>query len=301
MGRRSGFAVALQSLEAIAPQKAMVMVSDSRPSALAGTWYPAQPAALRAALDTLLKTVEPVPLSGRLLGLLVPHAGYRYSGAIAANAFGLLRGLFFDTVVVIGPMHHPILGTVLTSGHTSYVTPLGEMQVDQDVLHELSAYGIPLTPIRDDPEHSIEIELPFLQHTLHKPEQTALVPLMLNDQSVGTAARLAAALSATLKGRRVLLVASSDLSHFYTESAAHLLDAEVLARFSAYDPDGIIEADQARVGFSCGRGAIAAVLRAARDLGADTAAIVGYGTSADTSGDRARVVGYGAGAITATL
>lgn len=283
------------------PREIMVMVRDSRPSALAGTWYSAQPDVLRATLGTLLKAVEPVPLTGRLLGLLVPHAGYRYSGLIAANAFSLLHNLFFDTVVIAGPMHHPIPGTVLTSGHSAYATPLGEMQVDQDILRELSAYGIPLTPIRDDPEHSIEIELPFLQHTLHKPEQTALVPLMLNDQSAGMAARLAAALSATLKGRRVLFVASSDLSHFYTEAAAHLLDAEVLARFSAYDPDGIIEADYTGVGFACGRGAIATVLRAARNLGADTAALVGYGTSADTSGDRARVVGYGAGAITASL
>ncbi len=270
---------------------------DVRPSPLAGTWYPGEAAALRSMLDGFLANAPSKPLDRSLIGILVPHAGYRYSGPVAGKAFAYLRGMQFDTVVVIGPMHHPIPGAVLTTRHSAYTTPLDEMSVDHEFLEVLSR-TIPLTSIHDDPEHSIEIEIPFLQHTLNDPEQIRLVPLMLNDQSAGMAARLGAALASLLKGRRALLVASSDLSHFYPEDTALELDTALLERFTEFDPDGIIAADAAGIGYACGRGAIATVLHAARGLGANKATVVGYGTSGDRGGDKRRVVGYGAGVVT---
>lgn len=275
----------------------MVTLRDVRPSPLAGTWYPGQPDALRSLLDSMLGDEQPALTGRRLVGLLAPHAGIRYSGPVAAKAFTYVKGMNFDTVIVIGPMHHPIGGAVLTSGHNAYTTPLGEMPVDQDFLGELNRH-VSLTPIRDDPEHSVEIELPFLQRTLNTPERTTLVPLMLRDQSAGMAARLAMALSGLLKDRRALLVASSDLSHFYSQMDANELDTALLERFSDFDPDGVIEADETGIGYACGRGAIATVLHTARLLGADQAQVVGYATSGDRGGDRLRVVGYGAGVIT---
>src|SRR5258708_7152803 len=153
---------------------------DTRPSPLAGKWYPGRADALTAMLDRFLQAIPPHPFDGKLLGLLAPHAGIQYSGPVAAHAYALVRDMVFDTVVVIGPMHHPINGAVITSGHTHYETPLGTVPVDRGALESIGQ-SVHLTHVRNDPEHSVEIELPFLQHTLKA--GFSFVPLMLRDQS----------------------------------------------------------------------------------------------------------------------
>src|SRR5437899_997863 len=125
---------------------------DVRPSPLAGKWYPGQSDALVAMLDEFLAAAKPPSVEGEIVGLLAPHAGYRYSGPVAAHAYRLVQDQTFDTVAVIGPMHHPLPGAVLTTGHDAYQTPLGTVAVDQEALDAISK-KVRLTPVRNDPEH----------------------------------------------------------------------------------------------------------------------------------------------------
>jgi AmmeMemoRadiSam system protein B len=266
-------------------------IDDVRPSPLAGKWYPGRAETLIAMMDEFLKAVKPQPVNGKLLGLLAPHAGYRYSGPVAAHAFALIQDMAFDTVVVIGPMHHPLPGSVLSTAHSAYETPLGNVPVDRDVLDAIGK-RVRLTAVRNDPEHSVEIELPFLQHVL-KPG-FSLVPFMLRDQSGPQTEALGEALAETLPGRQVLLVASSDLSHFYPQEIANELDSTMLACVEAMDARRVVDVNERQTAFACGYGAIATVINVVRAWNADRAQIVGYGTSGDVIGDFREVVGYGA-------
>lgn len=267
-------------------------VADARPSPLAGRWYPGDAHQLAAAVDRMLADAPATTVPGRVVGLVVPHAGYVYSGPVAARAFKCAAGQEVERVVVVSPMHHPYQGEVLTTAHAAYETPLGAIPVDTRTI-EMLAGRVPITPVSRDPEHAVEIELPFLQRALAGP--FSLVPLMLRAQSWPAVRRLGEALAEVLGGgERTLLVASSDLSHFYADEQARALDRVMLDRVASFDPEGVIRVEERGEAFACGRGAIAAVMVAARALGADGVQIAGYGTSADASGDTSRVVGYGA-------
>jgi hypothetical protein len=267
----------------------LFMANDVRPSPIAGTWYPGEESALRSALDGYLG--EPPESSvDDLVGLLAPHAGMRYSGPVAGRAFRHLPGRQYDVVVVIGPSHYPYNHRLLTTGHDAFETPLGEVPIALDHLTALREQ-IDMTRVRLDEEHAIEIELPFLQHTLG---DFALLPIAMMDQKYKTARKLAEALHSVFADENVLYVASSDLSHFYTEDEARDLDSVIMQAVAAYDAAAVITADAEKRGFACGRGAIAAVMLAARAHGATQASIQHYATSGDETGDFAKVVGYGA-------
>ncbi len=237
--------------------------------------------------------------SGELVGVIVPHAGHRYSGAVAAHAFRLMRGLSPEIVAVVSPMHTMAPDRLATSGHDAYQTPLGLIPIDTESVRALNAAlekksGPRLFPLRNDREHSLEIELPFLQRVLG---EFRLLPVMILDQRETTAQALGSALSDVLKGKRALLVGSSDLSHFYSDQTARELDSEMMRRIAAFDPAAVIRAEDEEAGFACGRAAIAAVLWAARGLGANLVTPLAYGNSGDVTGDRSSVVGYGAAAV----
>lgn len=271
-------------------------LTDVRPSPIAGQWYPGSSASLTSTIDTYIKAAQPPPIEGEIIGLVAPHAGYVYSGPTAAHAFKLVQGRSYDRVVVISPMHHVYPHAVLTTGHEAYSTPFGPIPVDRAAL-DLLEQQMPINPTRRDPEHSLEIELPFLQHVLSA--EFSLVPLMLRDQSFALADKLGKALAEVIRqdGKSTLLVASSDLSHFYTEEQARRLDRLMLDQIESFDPEAVIRVEDEGKAFACGRAAIATMLVAARALGANRARIVGYGTSADATGDTHRVVGYGAAAV----
>ena len=241
-------------------------------------------------VDAYIDRAQVPPIDGRLIGILTPHAGHRYSGPVAGHAFKLVQGHAFDVVALVGPSHYPYHAQAITTAHTAYATPLGQVPVDHAALAILRD-SVPLQTVQNDQEHSLEIELPFLQRTLGS---FRLIPLALLDQSYAYAERLGRALAAVLAGQRALLVASSDLSHFYPQPVAHAFDRVVLDAVSAYDPEGIIRAEAEGQGFACGRGAIATVMIAARALGADSARVVNYATSGDITHDVQQVVGYGA-------
>jgi hypothetical protein len=193
-------------------------------------------------------------------------------------------------VVVIGPSHYPYEGGLLTSDHHAFQTPLGAVPVAQDWIEALTQH-VALTPVRNDPEHAIEIELPFLQAMLG---DFRLLPLAMLDQSPSAAQALALALRQVLDGLKILYIASSDLSHFYSQSQAQQLDDQVLAALRANDPQAILAAQADGRGIACGRGAIATVLWACQPCRAE---VVAYATSGDVTGDFSRVVGYGSAVL----
>ena len=274
---------------------------DVRPSPIAGQWYPGDARTLGDEVDRHLTAAGAVTADGAVVALIAPHAGHRYSGAVAGHAFAAARGLAPEVVAVVGPMHYRLEGAVLISGHGAYWTPLGQVTLARETCRVLDdalrqELGAGLTPVRGDPEHSVEIELPFLQRALA--EEWRLVPVMLRDQRRDVSRALGLALARALRGHAALLVASTDLSHYHPQAIANRLDRELLRRVEGFDPDAVFRAQEEGAGEACGIGALAAVLWAARELGADRARVLDYMTSGDVTGDMDRVVGYAAGVVT---
>jgi AmmeMemoRadiSam system protein B len=275
----------------------MVAGLDTRPSSIAGQWYPADPHHLASSVDAYIRAAELPALDGEVVAIMTPHAGHRYSGPVAGYAFAALRGLKPDLAAVVSPMHYLAASPLLTSAHAAYLTPLGPVMVDQAACQELNALllkelNFGLDPVRRDPEHSLEIELPFLQRSLEGGFR--LLPVMVRDASERVVRALGQALAQVLRSRKALLVASTDLSHFYPQTVAKGLDGELMRRVEAFDPLGVLRAEEEGVGFACGRAALAAVMWAAQALGANQVRLLNYATSGDVTGDYSQVVGYGA-------
>jgi AmmeMemoRadiSam system protein B len=274
-------------------------LSPERPSPIAGRWYPGNPAHLRADIQSYLKAATIPQLDGELLGIITPHAGYRYSGHTAAFAYRCLEGLAPQVVAVVSPYHNPTFDPLLTTAHAAYATPLGSIPVATDLVEQLASAlvkkGVELVAVANDPEHSLEIQLPFLQTVLTQP--FSLLPVMLQTRSYDLTDAVGDSLGEVLKDRQALLVASTDLSHFYNEKTANRLDEEMMRRFTNLDPHTVLRAEEEGSGFACGAAAVAVVLRAARVLGGDFVQLLHHDTSARETGDTSSVVGYGAAAI----
>jgi AmmeMemoRadiSam system protein B len=201
---------------------------------------------------------------------------------------------------VIAPMHHPYYESLITTAHDAYSTPLGKIPVDKDALHELdglleSELNFRLSPVENDPEHSLEIELPFLQRALTS--SWKLLPVMVRVREASISERFGRALAKVLRGRDFVLVASTDLSHFYNQQTALIYDRSMLHQIESFDPEGAFDLERVGKGFACGLAAFTAVMWAARELGADKVKILRHATSGDVTGDYSSVVGYGAAAI----
>ncbi len=285
----------------MSPNTVTHALKDVRPSPIAGTWYPGDPVVLAESVDRLLSQAKTDPTSGAIVAVIVPHAGHRYSGHVAAHGFAPLAGSQPDLVAIVSPFHGPHPGQVLTTAHQAYQTPLGDVPVEGEALRHFelelqTASHLPLTRIRDDGEHSLEIELPFLQRVL--PQPFSILPIMLRDQTRPTAEAVGRALAACLAGRRALLVASSDLSHYQPAGVARRLDDALLGRIESFDPAGVLRAEDEGQGYACGKAAIAAVLWAAAALGATSARVVKYSHSGEVTGDDTAVVGYAAAVVT---
>ncbi len=274
-------------------------LSDPRPSPIAGSWYPGKPEVLRKAIEGFLEQAVAPAFDGQPVGLIVPHAGYLYSGLTAAHAFKVLQGRQFARVIVLSPSHQPYRQALLTTGHDSYATPLGLVPVDREALKKLNTLlnnngGPELASVRRDQEHSLEIELPFLQTIL--PKGFGLIPLMMVDQSASLVRLLSAALVKLIQSfprdESTLMVASSDLSHFYSERVANRLDGNLAQAVREFELETFYRHKQQGEMEACGLAPMATVLQTCHLLGADQVSIADYRTSADVTGDRSSVVGY---------
>ncbi len=280
-----------------------MMSVDLRPSPIAGTWYEGDRKALARAVDAYLDAAQLPVLGGEVIALVAPHAGHQYSGPVAGYAFAAVRGRSPDVVAVLSPFHNYHQAPLLLAAFDAYVTPLGSIPVDDAAITALevalaAVSGPGLTRISSDPEHSLEIELPFLQRALAS--KWKLLPLMVRAQDAPTCKDLGMALAGVLHGRDALLVASTDLSHYHDQQTALQLDRALLDQVEAFEPEPLFDLERSGRGSACGLGALAAVMWAARELGADKVEILRHATSGDTTGDYSAVVGYGAAAMMKT-
>ena len=273
--------------------------SDVRPSPIAGHWYPGKPGELRAAIEGFFQQASLPQFSGQVAGLIVPHAGYIYSGLTAAHAFKAIIGVEYARIIVLSPSHMPYSQPLLTTAHDAYATPLGAVPVDRAAVAALNRFlgeagKLSIAAVRNDQEHSLEIELPFLQVT--QPQGFGLVPLMMMDQSASASRLLSSALVRLIQSfppdEPTLLVASSDLSHFYTESAANHLDSTLAQAVREFTLESFYQHKQRGEMEACGLAPMAVVLQTSHLLGANQVTIADYRTSAAVTGDRSSVVGY---------
>jgi hypothetical protein len=274
------------------------MAGPIRTSPIAGTWYPGDPAAIAAELDAYLARVPHSPPPGRLVALISPHAGLRYSGPVAAHAYALLRERAGLTAVLVGPSHRIAFDGVAVAARGAFETPLGRVPIDEEIAARLVAYDgrivDEMRPHRD--EHSLEMQLPFLQHIV---PEVRIVPVLMGSQERGETEMLARALVGVLEGCDALLIASSDLSHYRPAPEANALDAKVVEDVRRLDPEGLMDRLEHFHGHACGGGPMVAVMKAARGRGANRATILKYGDSGDVAeGDKSHVVGYLAAALT---
>jgi MEMO1 family protein len=274
-----------------------------RPSPIAGQWYEGNPDSLAKIVDEYIQQAKFNPPVGTPLAVISPHAGHVYSGPVAGYAFAAIQALHPEIVVVVSPLHQPARGSVFTSLHSAYWTPLGILPIATDLVTEIdqilqtqSEYR--LTYIQNDREHSVEIELPFLQRIYHHPFQ--FVPLMVKDQDIQFVETMGKVLFEVLTGRNVMVVASTDLSHFYSQKEANRLDERMLDAIKRLSVRDMIDLDYREEGYACGLGATAAVIHYSLLAGADRAVILKHATSGDVTGDFSSVVGYGAAAILRT-
>lgn len=273
---------------------------DVRPSPIAGKWYEGDPQVLARLVDEYLDEAQLPELDGEVIAVVAPHAGHIYSGAVAGYAFAALRGRDPDLVAVVSPMHHPYFENLITTAHEAYSTPLGNVPVDKDALQELdtvlkSELGFGLSPVERDPEHSLEIELPFLQRALSS--KWKLLPVMVRAREPRVSQGLGKALAQVLRDKNFVMVASTDLSHFYNQQTALTYDRAMLNQIETFNPEGAFDLERAGKGFACGLGAVTAVMWAARELGANKVQVLRHATSGNVTGDYSSVVGYGAAAI----
>lgn len=273
-----------------------------RQPAVAGAFYPADANELRKMVDDFLARATPPAVSGPIVALISPHAGYPYSGAVAANAYALVKGRKPERVVVIAPSHVEAFAFSAVYDGDAYSTPLGAVPVDKAFAAKLASMS-PLiklssqghASVRGQGEHSLEVQLPFLQRTLGP---FKLVPIVMGDQSYDACRALGLALAKLMQGSDTLLVASSDLSHFHAYDEAVKLDRKTLQAIREWDYLSMSRNFESRVWEACGGGPIVATMIAAERLGATEANLLKYANSGDVTSDRSRVVGYGALALT---
>jgi MEMO1 family protein len=278
-----------------------------RPPARAGQFYPLSRRDLDATVRSLLNQAVETEVKGEVLGIWVPHAGYEFSGRIAANAFRLVAGGRYDAVVVIGPSHYADFRGAAIGDWDSLATPLGSVAVDRELVRSLVAAGggFSVIPGVDLEEHSVEVELPFIQTVL---PGVPVVPILVRDMPHRECEALAGILAAAIRGKRVLLVASSDMSHFPSYEDARRVDGRILDAVGDYDTGKILklEGELTAGGVPnlactlCGPGALVTVMLASKALGAGKALLLPRANSGDAGGGKDRVVGYGAAAFIKT-
>lgn len=305
-------------------------MSDVRPAAVAGSWYPSTPDRLAQQIDEYLAEadIEPAPPPR---AIIAPHAGLMYSGPVAAFAYKTVTAARYAAVILVGPSHFVGFRGVSIWPRGAWETPFGAVPVADDLAADIAAASRDVLehPVAHRREHSLELQLPFVAHLL---PGVPIVPLVMGYQTRATAFALGDALAAVIaeaesrsrggpsrlrRGSgeasrsaegaeaagppgtdgRVLLVASSDLSHYHDARTAADMDAAVLRRVEQLDADGLMDALEEEPHHACGGGPMVSVMRAAKRLGATRARILRYADSGDVSGDKSSVVGYMAAAI----
>jgi MEMO1 family protein len=297
--------ISLLTIAPLMPARASSAQKVRQP-AVAGAFYPSDPKALSGMIDDMLAHATSPAIEGPILAAVAPHAGYPYSGPVAAYTYAALKGRKYSRVVVIAPSHYLAFNFTSVYDGDAYATPLGVIPVDKDFARKLVKMSstIELSGKGHDPtsaggEHAIEVELPWLQRALGSFE---LVPIVMGDQSYENSRALGVALAKLIQNEEkgghklgdTLILASSDLSHYHTYNDAETIDHKTLNALQAWDYFSMSRNFGVRIWEACGGAPIVATMIAAERMGANQAMVLKYANSGDTSGDHSRVVGYSA-------
>jgi AmmeMemoRadiSam system protein B/AmmeMemoRadiSam system protein A len=310
-GKRDGMKIVMLSLAVLVWGVALTLQCQTtqppltvRQPGVAGSFYPGNAKELAATVDGLLSQAKGTIPEGQILALVAPHAGYPFSGGVAAYSYALLKGRNIHRVVIIAPSHLEAFDFASVYDGDAYATPLGDVPVDKAFARKLAGLSSSIqlssrghAPYGSRAEHSLEVQLPFLQRALSNFE---LVPIIMGDQSYAASRSLGVALAELIRGTDTLIVASSDLSHYHPYDEAVALDHKTLSAIHEWDYLTLSKNFQTRTWEACGGGPIVAAMIAADRLGADRAEILKYANSGDVTSDRKRVVGYGAVALMRT-
>ena len=268
--------------------------TEVKEPAVAGAFYPAGREELTRAVDGYLANVPSQPASGRLIALIAPHAGYVYSGQVAAYSYRRLGERAVDTVVLIGASHTSSYAGAAVYAEGALRTPLGTVKVNEKIARSLLSEQAGVTFARGpfEKEHSLEVQLPFLQRTL---KEVTVVPILMGAPTQASISHLADRLTAVMrKNERVIIVASTDLSHYHDATTAVGKDRKIVdavARMSVEDLQGLLASNE---GEACGGYPVLLTMMVSRNLGATNGVLYKYANSGDVSGDKGRVVGYAA-------
>jgi len=270
---------------------------ETRQPVVAGMFYPDSPSALRAMINGFMAKAEKRAIDGEILALMVPHAGYEFSGQVAAYAYKQIEGMHFDTIVLIGVSHRAAISGASVYKAGRYETPLGTVEVDSALAEELMArerlFGF--HPRADAVEHSLEVQVPFLQVVL---SDFKIVPILMGHWSKPVCSAIGDALAETIRGKNVLLIASTDMSHYHPYEMACNMDDVALSSIKRMDMEQLMEDMSSGECELCAAGAVIATFTATRKMGADGVEILKYANSGDVTGDKSGgVVGYFSAAI----
>jgi len=262
-----------------------------RESAVAGSFYPGDPGILAAQVEGYLSKAGPRKIGG-IKALVSPHAGYVYSGQVAAHSFRQVQGEKYDSIIIIAPSHAEYFEFISVYHGDAYRTPLGTVMVDKERAAELerSSPAISMSHSGHGREHSLEVQLPFLQIALGL--DIKIVPVVIGDQDRHNITALGQAIGSSFAGDNILIVASTDLSHYHPYDTAVSMDTRVRDIIASFDSSALIEELSAEEVEMCGGGPVAAAMIASRLMGADSSVILDYANSGDVSGDKSAVVGY---------
>jgi AmmeMemoRadiSam system protein B/AmmeMemoRadiSam system protein A len=277
----------------------LVFVSASwaqglRKAQLAGSWYPKDPADLARFIDRFLKHVPAFNLpTGDILAIIAPHAGYVYSGQVAAYAYKTIQNKNFESVIILAPSHQWGFDGCSIYPSGGYETPLGTAQVDTALAAEISEVtGYGFIPQAHQDEHAVEIQVPFVQTVLPRAK---IVPIVMGFPKRSTIKRLAEGLKKATAGKKVLVIASTDLSHFFTQDKANKTDRQTITLIKEFKTNDIIRKCERRENIMCGGGPVAATLLFGKDKA--NVEILSYADSSEVNQDKNRVVGYLAAAL----
>ena len=267
------------------------MKKTERECSVCGQFYPAGAVELRENIRELISEARVPKIEGTIRGVIGPHAGYMYSGLTAAHAYTLLQGARYSTVVVVSPSHRDAFDGVSVFPGDSYSTPLGAVRIDRELREAVLQHN---TVVKESysghgEEHAVEVHLPFLQYVLG---EFKFLPLVVGDQRREYCFALGEALGEALHGKDVLLIASTDLSHYYTSGVADKLDAIAIDHIKKFDYEALMRDLEFQRTEACGGGPTVAVMLALSRLGVQKMSILHHCNSGDVTGDHSQVVGY---------
>ncbi|MCP4705172.1 MAG: AmmeMemoRadiSam system protein B [candidate division Zixibacteria bacterium] len=275
-----------------------------RQAAVAGAFYPDDPGVLSKMLAGFFNDAKKKSFVGRPIAMIAPHAGYAYSGKTAADGYKQLLGENYETVVVIAPSHTVFFQGISVFNGDAYSTPLGEIKSDKELAFKIGSInpavymsnkGHSGGAVRG--EHSLEVQLPFLQQVLGS---FKLVAIVMGEQEESSCRALGEVLATALTNKNCLIVASTDLSHFNPQKEANRLDKNIQTAIEEYNSDKLLNVISSGRGEACGGGPVAAALLASKRLGGEKVHITGYSTSGETTGDFSEVVGYLSAIVTSS-